>query len=255
MLQNRALSLTRVSFIGCFFCANKAFPLPQERCFGDIIGPHTKATGKKSEKKIEVEKSRKSMQNHTLRHAIVLPKKDPNQGDNRFPMHLASANPGCSNSHIWWKLDFSALTRAQAYENISKTQGITVLNENAWKPRAFLDKGFLYKVVFGANKAFPPPLERCLGDIIGPHTKAQRKKSEKKNEVEKSGKSMQNHTLHMQKPCPRRTQTKDTTDFQWISHLQTLAAQTTTSDENLIFRLWQGPKPMKIYPKHKESLF
>ena len=66
MLQNRALSLTRVSFIGCFFCANKAFPPPQERCLGDIIGPHTKATGKKSEKKIEVEKSGKSMQNHTL---------------------------------------------------------------------------------------------------------------------------------------------------------------------------------------------
>ena len=40
-------------------------------------------------------------------------------------------------------------------------------------------------VFFGANKAFPPPLERCFGDIIGPHTKAPRKKSEKKIEVEK----------------------------------------------------------------------
>ena len=90
-------------------------------------------------------------------------------------------------------------------------------------------------VFFGANKAFPPSLERCLGDIIGPHTKAPRKKSEKKIEVEKSTKSMQNHTLHMQRPCPRRTQTKDTTDFLWISHLQILAGQTATSDENLIF--------------------
>ena len=54
MLQNRALSLTRVSFIWCFFGANKAFPHPQERCLGDIIGPHTKATWKTSEKKLKL---------------------------------------------------------------------------------------------------------------------------------------------------------------------------------------------------------
>ena len=90
-------------------------------------------------------------------------------------------------------------------------------------------------VFFCANKAFPPPLEKCFGDIVGPHTKAPRKTSEKKTEVEKLRKSMQNHTLHMQRPCPKWTQTKDRRDFQWISHLQTLACQTATSDENLIF--------------------
>ena len=66
MLENRSLSLTRASLIMCFFCDNKAFPNPLERCLGDIIGHHTKAQRKKSEKKIEVEKSRKPMQNHTL---------------------------------------------------------------------------------------------------------------------------------------------------------------------------------------------
>ena len=179
---------------------------------------HYRAPYKSSKKKIR--KKNRSWKINKINakpyttHAEAMPKKDPNQGYNRFPMDFASANPCWSNSHIWWKLDFSSLTRAQAYENISKTQGITVFNENAWKPRAFLDKGFFYRVFFGANKAFPPPLERCFGDIVGPHTKAPRKTSEKKTEVEKLRKSMQNHTLHMQRPCPKWTQTKDRRDFQ-----------------------------------------
>ena len=147
-----------------------------------MFGRHYRAPYKNSEKKIRKKnwswKIKKVCAKPYTTHAEAMPKKDPNQGENRFSMNFASANPGCSNNHIWWKLDFSALTRAQAYENISKTQGTTVLNENASKPRAFLDKGFLYRVFFCANKAFHH--RKCFGDIIGPHTKATWKKSEKK---------------------------------------------------------------------------
>ena len=72
---------------------------------------------------------------------------------------------------------------------------------------------------------------------------------EKKNEVEKSRKSVQNHTLHMQRPCPRRPQTRDTTYFRRNSGVTSPGFQRAKSDESLIFRASQGPRPMEIIPK------
>ena len=86
--------------------------------------------------------------------------------------------------------------------------------------------------------------------------KSPRKKIEKKLEVEKSRKSMQNHTLHMQRPCPRRPQTRNTTHFQTNSVVTDPCFQRPKSHENFVFRACQGPRPMRIIPKtHRNHIF
>ena len=61
---------------------------------------------------------------------------------------------------------------------------------------------------------------------------------------------MQNHTLHMQRPCPRRAQTRNTTYFQTNLAVADPCFQRPKSDENLIFRACQGPRPMRIIPRN-----
>ena len=148
MLQNRALSLTRVSFIWCFFCYNKAFPPPQERCLGDIIGPHTKAPRKKSEKKIEVEKSTKSMQNHTLHMQRPCPRGAQTRNTTYFQTNLAVPDPCFQRPKSDENLIFRACQGPRPMRIIAKTHRNFILNENGRKPRDFFDKGFFYMVFF-----------------------------------------------------------------------------------------------------------
>ena len=61
---------------------------------------------------------------------------------------------------------------------------------------------------------------------------------------------MQNHTLHMQRPCPRGPQTRNTTYFQTNLALTDACFQRPKSDENLIFRACQGPRPMRIIQRN-----
>ena len=61
---------------------------------------------------------------------------------------------------------------------------------------------------------------------------------------------MQNQTLHMQRPCPRTPQTRNTTYFQTNLAVPDHAFQRPKSDENFIFRACQGPRPMRIIPRN-----
>ena len=146
MVENRAISLTRASFIGCFFGANKEFLL-QKDVSGTLQGP-IQEVKKKNGKKIEVEKSRKSMQNHTLHMQRPCPRRPQTRNTTYFQTNLALTDACFQRPKSDENLIFRACQGPRPMRIIPKTHRNPILNENRIKPRHFFDKGFFYRVFF-----------------------------------------------------------------------------------------------------------
>ena len=152
MVENRAISLTRASFIGCFFGANKEFLL-QKAVWGTLQGPIQKPE-KKYGKKNEVEKSGKSVQNHTLHMQRPCPRRPQTRDTTYFRTNSGVTIPCFQRPKSDENLICRACQGPRPMEIISKTHRNHILNENRVKPRDFFDKGFFYRVFFDANKEF-----------------------------------------------------------------------------------------------------